>query len=196
MKVKTCLPRSLGDGPTRNFWELRLLAPACLGCTRASYCDFLAIWKASFFGCFLKSILEASWLGFPAQLAFQKPPKSMKYRCQAACCLGPRFLNDFSSIFPPRIHQNRLTNRFRDASILWSLLTPIFHRFWLDFRSQLGAMLDPRAPQNSLPRGNLSALRSLTAPKNPLEALRKPPETLQDAPGLDFGWIFKLILGR
>ena len=51
------------------------------------------------------------------------------FRCQLA------------SIFPPKIHQNRIKNRSQDASNFGSIFASIFSPFWLHLGTQVGAML-------------------------------------------------------
>ena len=46
-----------------------------------------------------------------------------------------------ASIFPPKIHQNHIKNRFQKASIFCTIFASIFSPFWLHLGTQVGAML-------------------------------------------------------
>ena len=67
----------------------------------------------------------------------------MPFQCQSA------------STFPPKIHPNLFKNRSWKASIFRSLCASIFYRFWLDFGSQLGAMLATFSSKMVRPCGTL-----------------------------------------
>ena len=107
---KPCLPHSPTGGSTRMRWGLWLLAPACLGCTRPSYRDFLALLLVFISPGRSHSIFLRSWLDFPSLLASLNPSKSTKIRSQEAIHLGLQFLIDFGLIFMFNFHAPNLQN--------------------------------------------------------------------------------------
>ena len=91
MRGKTCSPHSPGAGSTRNFCGLRLLASACLGCTRVCYCHILALWLP--FNSPGRS--RSNFMRFWVPTCFPKPIKIHPKSMPAPSHLGIQFLIDF-----------------------------------------------------------------------------------------------------
>ena len=141
-------PHSSTGGSRRMRGGLWLLAPACLGCTRPSYRDFLAILLVFISLRRSHSIFLRSWLDFPSLLASLNPSKSTKIRSQEAIHLGLQFLIDFWLIFMFNFHAPNLQNhgfslwktRFRLKIVFRS-----WHQFFMRFEWQLASILLPKS---------------------------------------------------
>ena len=108
--LKCVPPTRRQEGSQRNCRGLCLLAPACLGCTRPSYRDFLAILLVFISLRRSHSIFLRSWLDFPSLLASLNPSKSTKIRSQEAIHLGLQFLIDFWLILMSNFDAPNLQN--------------------------------------------------------------------------------------
>ena len=98
-----------------------------------------------------------------------------------------RFWCQLGSIFLPQIHQNPKKNRSQDASNFGSIFRQILHRCWLDFRSQLGAMLATFSAQEPCKTGLNTRPKRPRPPRASKTSKMSPKIRWGTPPGLVFG---------
>ena len=98
-----------------------------------------------------------------------------------------RFWCQLGSIFLPKIQQNPSKTRSQDASNFGSIFRQIFHRCWLDFGGQLGAMLATFSSQEPCKTGLNTRPKRPRPPRASKTSKMTPKSRWGTPPGLVFG---------
>ena len=127
---------------------------------------------------FHENTKKAIWLAASSKWHFS-------YFQETACRM--RFWCQLGSIFLPKIHQNPPKNRSQDASNFGSIFRSIFHRCWLDFGGQLGAMLATFSSQEPCKTGLNTRPKRPRPPRASKTSKMTPKTRWGTPPGLVFG---------